>query len=113
VPDLSQLFSGCLLHGQGVKHKLAGRTTECALEQISYQLFLGFFFGQSSSIDVGALGLVAGDEALFGHYLEDFENGGVSGWLSPMEFFEDVSDCAGTASPQDIQNGKLSICRSW
>src|SRR5436190_11847170 len=61
-------------------------------------------------VHVGARRLVANDELLLRHDLEQLERGGVA--RVAAQRFGDLADGAGAAGPEDAQDGELGVGRS-
>jgi len=90
--------------GEGMEHKLAGRTIKYTIERVRCKLALGFLGGEASLVDMGALLLVATDEALGGHDLHQFQDGGVAQFPFCGECVVNVADGGGAAVPEDVQD---------
>src|SRR5215218_8251362 len=77
LADISQLFGGRALRRERLHDELARGPAEGALEQVADELPLRRFFAETRTIDVRTVALVALDQTLLGHDLEQLERRGV------------------------------------
>jgi len=105
--EFLNFFPGAAPCRKGVQHQLAGRPVENALQHVGSQLALGLFGGLLSFIDVCALLFVTPDQALRGHYLHEFQNGGVAEGLFFLKSLVNIADRGGPAFPEHLENLQL------
>ena len=95
---------------KGVKHELAGRALENALEDVAGELALGFFRGLACFINVGALVFVSAHGAFCGHDLQKLQDGGVAQVFFLMKRVVDFADGGRAACPEDLEDFEFGCC---
>src|SRR3954464_5074188 len=82
---------------------------EGTLQEIAGKLTLRRFLRVRGLIDVGALFLVAANQAFFGHDLEGFEHRGVLCGLALGEDFVDFAHGDGAAAPENREDLEFGV----
>ena len=79
------------------------------MEQVAGQHALRPFLSAAGFVNVGALGFVAAQQALFRHDLHGLQDRGVLGGLAFGDDFVDVANGSRSARPQYRQNIELGV----
>src|SRR3954470_6406265 len=79
-PNGFQLLITGLFHFQRSQSQLTRASGKKALAKFSKESFLSIFLGDRRTINVGAISLIAFNEAFFRHDLQQFQNTGIDDW---------------------------------
>lgn len=107
--DFIDFLGGNLLSLEGVEDELGAGAIKKFVDHGAQNRFLDAVPGGCGEIDVGAAGLIALDEALLCHDLEQLEGGGVAGAPDLVECIADVANGRGTVTPEYMQNFELRV----
>src|SRR5262249_36943219 len=110
--NVPELFRGRALRRERLHHELARRSAERAIEQVAHQLPLRGLLAQPRAIDVRAVALVAVDQALLRHDLQQLQRGRVRRGALLGQRLVHLSDGAGPALPEDAQDRQLGVGRT-
>src|SRR5262249_21711414 len=105
--DPRDLLGRRLPRAQRLLYEQGGRAAEGALEEIPEQLALGLFGRGPRRVHVGPLALIATDQALLRHDLQELQDGGVAELPAPGQPVVDLADRARTALPEHSQDLEL------
>src|SRR3954466_2417238 len=109
VANAFQLFRRSALGGERLHHELAGRAAEGAVQQVAHELALRRFLAEPCAIDVRAVALVALDEPLLRHDLEQLQRSGIRGLAIVGQLLVHLAHGAGSAFPENSQDGQLGV----
>src|SRR5579872_2100897 len=111
VSDLAELVGRRALGGERLHDELPRRAAECAIEQVADELALRLVFAERRPIDVRPFALVAFDQALLGHDLQQLQRGGVGAVPAARELLVNLTNRARPAFPENPQDGELGVRR--
>ena len=87
-----------------MQHKLAGGAFKDAFERVRGKLAFSFLGGKAGFVNMGALLFITAYQALDGHDLHEFQDGGVA----EIPFFGkrgvDIADGGRAAVPKNVEN---------
>src|SRR3954454_407744 len=109
VANAFQLFRRGALGRKRLHYELAGRAAEGAIEQVAHELALRGFLAEPRAIDVRAVALVALDEPLLRHDLEQLQGGGIGGLAIVGQLLVHLAHGAGPTFPENSQDGQLGV----
>src|SRR5690242_6786973 len=109
LADFRQLLFGCLARSERPDHEARRRAVESPLQQISGELPLGPLAWPAGLVDMRPLLLIAPDQSLLRHDLQQLQHGGILRRLPPANRLVDFPNRAWTAAPQHGENFQLGI----
>src|SRR5262245_536970 len=109
LADFVELGGRRLSGGERLEHQFRRRSVERPRQQVAYEVALRLILGIRRGVDVGSGGLVAGDESLLRHDLEELEHGRIAGLAAHR--FGDFTNGAGAAVPEDAKDRQLGVSR--
>src|SRR5262249_5531126 len=110
--DLRELLGGRGLRGERAQHELRRRAAERPLEQIADELPLRPFLAHARGVNVAASRLVAPDEPLLRHDLQQLDDRHVADRGPPLERLVHFAHRGGAQAPEDAQDLELRVGRT-
>src|SRR4051812_36189879 len=112
VTDVAELLGRRALRRERLEHELHRRSAERPIHQIAYELTLRLLLAEPRAVDVRAVALVTLDEPLLDHDLQQLQRGRIRALTVAGEHVMDLTDGAGSAFPENAEDGQLGVGRA-